>query len=166
MNTQTLLAVSSLGEAYDDLKNNKLPAAKIEAKTNAVNECRYQVKNVPGTMETIYGDTYVVYDLVDRMHYDLEPSSTKIAFRFPAATNSERHDRACIVCLKTPSGTAPSITLLLADGDTTTKVFKGDSVYIPLSSFEANKNYLIYFNELGINKWWYQDCELTQELGN
>ena len=164
LNTQTLLAVSSLGEAYDDLKNNKLPEAKIEAKTNAVNECRYSVVQAAGTVETIASETYIVYDLVDRTHLDLTPSSNKIAFRFPAATNDVRHDRACIVLLKTPAGNAPSIVLLKATGDETTQVFKGNSIYIELNQFEADTTHLIYFNELGVNKWWYQTEKLIQEL--
>ena len=164
MNTQTLLAVSSLGEAYDDLKNNKLPEAKIEAKTNAVNECRYSVVQAAGTVETIASETYIVYDLVDRTHLDLTPSSNKIAFRFPAATNDARHDRACIVLLKTPAGNAPSIVLLKATGDDTTQIFKGNCIYIELNQFEADATHLIYFNELGVNKWWYQTEKLTQEL--
>ena len=165
--TNTVMTkVSTVEAQVATINTTTIPQAKLEAKTNAVNECRYTVKTPTGKLETVGADTYTVYDLEDRTHFDLEPVSNYIAFRFPAAIDGTRHDRACIVLLKTPAGNAPSISLLLASGDTTTKVFYGDSVYVPLSSFEAGKTYLIYFNELGVNKWWYQDCELTQELGN
>ena len=165
--TNTVMTkVSTVEAQVATINTTTIPQAKLEAKTNAVNECRYTVKTPTGKLETVGADTYTVYDLEDRTHFDLEPVSNYIAFRFPAAIDGTRHDRACIVLLKTPAGNAPSISLLLASGDTTTKVFYGDTVYVPLSSFEAGKTYLIYFNELGVNKWWYQDCELTQELGN
>jgi len=127
-----------------------------------VNKCRYTYFNTSGSIETVSGDSYVVYDLVDRTHIDVTPSLSNIAFRFPAASN-DRHDRATIVVLTT-GATKPSIALLKANGDTDTKIFKGSCIYVELKDFEANKTYLIYFNEIGANKWWYQTELLNLEL--
>lgn len=168
----TLTAATQAAASHTDSATNAVMSSvnslsttvATKASTSELNDVKedayYQWGSASSGITNVLGTTYALYTLGNKRNYDITMTSQYIAILLPPAQDASYTKQRGLQVILTTGSYKPSLAML---HDEDTKLFKGSALYIDPVDFVAGKTYLIYFQEIGRNKWWYQTEELIEQ---
>ena len=157
--TYTDNATNALGgvvSALDAVVASKAATTRVDT---IEQETVYNWGSNTSTTTNIENTVYTMYVLENRVNVNAELTSPYLALKLPDAVDASYAKQRGVQVIITTGNDSPSIAIL---HDENTKLYQGSACFVKLADMQANKTYIIYLQEIGRNKWWYQTEELTE----